>query len=70
MTTALADCTFYTTVTDKGLFVGRVREFPDLRTRPQKSSLDATDEIITLTRDKIAQLDAAIAGMKAVARNA
>lgn len=57
----LEECNFYITVTDDGQFIGRVREFPALRTRPRKTSLDASDDIITLTRDKIANLAAAIA---------
>ena len=70
MLKALGDCDFYTTVTDNDQFVGRVREFPDLRTRPQKSALDAIDDIVTITRDKLARLDAAVAGLKAVPHNA
>jgi hypothetical protein len=61
----LEDCNFRAIATRDGKFVGRVKEFPDLRSRPQKSSLDAVDEIITLTRDKIAALHAAKAGLKA-----
>ncbi|QFG10067.1 hypothetical protein SEA_IDENTITYCRISIS_48 [Mycobacterium phage IdentityCrisis] len=52
----LEDCNFYTQVTDSGQFIGRVREFPKLRTRPQTNALDARTDIITLTRDKIANL--------------
>lgn len=54
----LDDCDCYTERNDNGLFVGRVRQFPDLRTRPQKSGLDAIDEIVTLTRKKITKLTA------------
>lgn len=61
---ALKDCQFYTTVTDSGQFIGRVSQFGELRTRPQKSSLDATDAIITITRDKIANLLQAVAQQK------
>lgn len=61
----LEDCNFSAEVTDKGMFVGRVREFPDLRSRPQSKKIDALDEIITITRDKIARLAEAAAGFKA-----
>ncbi|OCB42532.1 hypothetical protein A5722_31005 [Mycobacterium vulneris] len=56
----LDDCEFYTTaVTDGDGFIGRVKEFPDLRTRPHKRGLDALDDIMTRTAAKLAQLDAA-----------
>lgn len=53
-------CTFYTTRDGSGRFIGRVREFPDLRTPPQASALDARDAIITATTRKIADLADAI----------
>lgn len=39
-----------------GRFVGRVREFPKLRTQPYKSRLDALDEIIRLTSEEIREI--------------
>lgn len=57
----LDDCDFYTERVD-GKFVGRVEQFPRLRTRPLKLALDARDAIITMTRDKLAQLDDATMG--------
>lgn len=53
---AFSACTFYTNPTETGMFVGRCENFPDLRTRPQKSSLDALDEIMTVTRNRIARI--------------
>lgn len=53
----LEECGFWTQVTEKGDgFIGRVHEFPNLRTRPMANALDARTEIITLTRDKLAAL--------------
>lgn len=60
----LEDCQYYTTRTDNGQFVGRVREFPDLHTRPQQTALDAIDAIITATRTKIANLAHAAATIR------
>lgn len=53
----LDDCEYYTDTTDSGKFVGRVRQFPALRTRPQDRAMDATDDIVTLTRNKLIQLN-------------
>lgn len=52
----IQECEFYTTTTDEGMFIGRCREFPQLRTRPQKTSLDATADIITITCKKLARI--------------
>lgn len=57
----LDDCDYYTEHLD-GKYVGRVKQFPALRTRPLKLALDARDAIITMTRDKLAQLDDAAMG--------
>lgn len=57
---ALDDCHYYTTTTADQRYVGRVREFPELRTAPQKSALDARGAIVTATRNKLADLAAAI----------
>ncbi|CAN5144337.1 hypothetical protein BH11ACT6_BH11ACT6_34600 [soil metagenome] len=56
------DCEFSTEPTRKGKFVGRVKQFPYLRTSPQRSSIDALDEIMTATREKLADLADAQAG--------
>ena len=58
----LDECNFVATPTDAGQFIGRVQQFPKLRTRPQKSSIDAIDAIIDMTREKLRILDAAAAG--------
>ncbi|MCC9182592.1 hypothetical protein [Mycolicibacterium mageritense] len=65
----LEDCNFYTYRIDDGRFIGRVREFRDLRTRPRANALDASDEIITHTRNKIANLTAAVALVAIQQRN-
>lgn len=54
----LGDCDCYTEITDSGTYIGRVRQYPDIRTRPQKTSLDAIDEVMSLLRNKIARLTA------------
>lgn len=56
----LDDCHYYTTKTSDDRYIGRVREFPDLRTTPHKSALDARSAIVTATRNKLAELAAAI----------
>lgn len=61
----LEDCDFYTATARDGRFVGRVREFPDLRTRPRERALDARDDIITLTRNRLADL-AGVAALVAI----
>lgn len=58
----LDDCEYYTTRTVDGKFVGRVKQFPDMYTRPKALALDARDDIITMTRDKLARLDDATMG--------
>lgn len=61
----LDECEFYTiAVTEGNGFIGRVKEFPDLRTRPHKRGLDALDDIMTRTAAKLAQLAAATARQK------
>lgn len=61
--TPLSACEFTTTRTGRdGLFYGHCTQYPDLRTRGHKTSIDALDAIVTAARDKIADLDAAIAG--------
>lgn len=52
----IEDCNFAAKPTGKGTFVGRVREFPDLRTRPYEKSIDALDDIISQTRDRLAAI--------------
>ncbi len=44
----IEDMQFATEPQRDGRFVGVVREFPKLRTRPYKSRLDAVDEIVRL----------------------
>ena len=58
----LDECNFIAKANEAGQFIGRVQQFPKLRTRPQKSSIDAIDAIIDMTRDKLRNLDAAAAG--------
>ena len=58
----LDECNFCTVTNDAGKFIGKVAEFPKLRTRPQDKSIDALDAIIDMTRDKLRNLDAAAAG--------
>lgn len=40
-----------------GRYVGRVREFPKLRTKPYANRLDALDEIIRLTSEEIREIN-------------
>jgi hypothetical protein len=42
---------------DDGRFVGHVREFDDLHSKPHRNRLDAIDEIITLTSRRLREID-------------
>jgi hypothetical protein len=37
-------------------FVGHVREFPDLHTRPKRTAMDAISDIVTITAERIADI--------------
>ena len=66
--TQLADCQFYTTRNDNGRYIGHCREYPSVRTTTHPNSIDALDEAITNTRNKIAELDQALTGTGPAAR--
>ena len=55
----LSDCTFHAEANTKGKFVGRCREFPDVRTKPHKGTTDAINEIVELVAEKIRYRDEA-----------
>lgn len=63
----LEDMEFYTE-TKGGKFVGRVREFVDLRTRPMVKRLDAVDGIITLTAERVREIVSSQIAAKTEAR--
>lgn len=52
----IEDMGFTTERTRAGKFIGRVREFADLKTRPKANRLDAVDEIVRLTSERIAEI--------------
>lgn len=52
----IEDMWFSTEKNHDGRFIGRVREFPDLRTKPSTSRLDAIDDIIKLTAERIREI--------------
>jgi hypothetical protein len=52
----LEDMNFSTEKQRDGRYIGRVQEFPKLRTRPHTNRLDAVDEIITTVRDRIREI--------------
>lgn len=56
----LGDMEFFTDTTRSGKFVGKVVEFPDLKTGAKAGRLDAIDEIITLTAERIGDIHASI----------
>jgi len=53
----LADCSFTTYLGREGRFVGVCREFPKLRSKAQRSRLDAIDDIISLVSQRIREID-------------
>jgi hypothetical protein len=52
----LEDMNFHVQKNRDGRYIGHVNEFPKLRSRPHTNSLDAIDEIITLTRERIREI--------------
>lgn len=62
------ECTFGARVTNDGMFVGYVEQFPDIRTRPCPNRLDAIDDVITRTSDKLRRLAAAADDRKVAPR--
>lgn len=56
----LNDHRFRVTTNDHGDYVGTVIEFPELRTRPHKRYLNALDDIVTQTRNKLRDLEDAL----------
>lgn len=63
-TTPLGDCEFTAEPNRVGLYVGRCRQYPDLRSRPRKDKLDAIDDIVALASEKIRDLDLAAPKVK------
>lgn len=63
------DCTYGARCTARGEFVGYVEEFPDVRTRPRASRLDALDDVVTMTREKLRQLADAADDRRAAPRS-
>jgi hypothetical protein len=53
---SIADMGFSAEANRSGKFVGRVVEFPDLHTGAKSSRLDALDEIIALTAERISDI--------------
>lgn len=62
------DCTYVAKCTPSGQFVGLVEEFPTIRTRPYASRLDALDDVMTQTREKLRHLVDAADDRKAAPR--
>lgn len=52
----IEDMGFYVELNKGGKFVDRVREFPDVRTSPQSKRLDAVDEVVRLTAERIREI--------------
>lgn len=48
---------FYTEKRRDGWYIGRCREFKDIRTKATRSALDAISEIIALTSERIRDID-------------
>lgn len=48
--------------TRDGKWVGRVREFPKLRTGPKANRLDAISEIVSLTSQRIKEVQESMGG--------
>jgi predicted RNase H-like HicB family nuclease len=54
---SLDEMQFHTDKQRDGRYVGRVQEFRDLHSRPKTSALDAIDEIVALTSERIRDID-------------
>jgi hypothetical protein len=57
----LEDMNYCIQQTRDGRYIGRVTEFPKLRTRPHANRLDAVDEIVTIVRDRIREIHQSVA---------
>lgn len=55
----LDECEYYTTRNDAGRFVGRVKQFPDLKTKPYASRADAAEAIVNATAANLRRLHGA-----------
>jgi hypothetical protein len=44
---------FYVQARRDRRYIGRVREFPDLRTGPRRTAADAVSDIVTMTVERI-----------------
>jgi len=47
---------FYTERTPAGKLIGRVQEFPDLRTKPAAKAIDVLSEIVTLASERMREI--------------
>lgn len=55
----LDECDFYTHLApDEKRFIGRCKEWADLKTKPHRSKLDAIDDIISQVRDQLRRVHA------------
>lgn len=54
------ECDYFTTVNADGKFVGKVDQFPDLRSKPCSSRIDATADIVTRTATHLRRLAGAL----------
>lgn len=55
-----ADCHFGTERNRRGLYVGVCEEFPDVRTAPRKSKLQALDDVMSEVSERLRYLDQSI----------
>lgn len=51
-------CDFYAAKNRSGQWVGRCRQFPELKTKPRAQKLDAIDLAVAAVRDQLADIDA------------
>ncbi|MCG7592420.1 hypothetical protein [Mycobacterium sp. PSTR-4-N] len=58
-------CDFYATTNKTGQFIGRCKQFPDIKTAPRARKIDAIDLAITAVRDRLAEVDDKRTGTKA-----
>jgi hypothetical protein len=54
---SIDEMTYSTDKQRDGRYVGRVQEFRDIRSKPKTSALDAISEVVTLTSERLRDID-------------
>ncbi|MEW5810294.1 MAG: hypothetical protein AB1925_12655 [Actinomycetota bacterium] len=58
-------CDFYATTNKTGQFIGRCKQFPDIKTKPQTRKVDAIGDAVTAVSARIREIDGKRSGTEA-----